>query len=55
MFNPHLHYPVDAEVRRQLDLGAVALKVHPVHGNFSPNDREIYPGLRRVPGPRHPR
>ncbi|MDT7647213.1 MAG: uncharacterized protein QOC75_4213, partial [Pseudonocardiales bacterium] len=21
--NPHLHYPVDAEVRRQLDLGAV--------------------------------
>jgi hypothetical protein len=41
--NPHLHYPVDAEVRRQLDLGAVALKVHPVHGNFSPNDRELYP------------
>jgi uncharacterized protein len=41
--NPHLHYPVDAEVRRQLDLGAVALKVHPVHGNFAPNDRELYP------------
>jgi hypothetical protein len=41
--NPHLHYPVDAEVCRQLDLGAVALKVHPVHGNFAPNDRELYP------------
>jgi len=40
--NPHLHYPVDAEVRRQLDLGAVALKVHPVHGGFSPADRELY-------------
>jgi hypothetical protein len=41
--NPHLHYPVEAEVRRQLDLGVVALKVHPVHGNFAPNDRELYP------------
>jgi hypothetical protein len=41
--NPHLHYPVVAELRRQLDLGAVALKVHPVHGNFAPNDRELYP------------
>jgi predicted TIM-barrel fold metal-dependent hydrolase len=41
--NPHLHYPVEVEVRRQLDLGAVALKVHPVHGNFAPNDRELYP------------
>jgi predicted TIM-barrel fold metal-dependent hydrolase len=41
--NPHLHYPAEAEVRRQLDLGAVALKVHPVHGNFAPNDRELYP------------
>jgi uncharacterized protein len=41
--NPHLHYPVAAELRRQLDLGAVALKVHPVHGNYAPNDRELYP------------
>ncbi|HEY2204064.1 MAG TPA: amidohydrolase family protein [Pseudonocardia sp.] len=41
--NPHLHYPVTDELRRQLDLGAVALKVHPVHGNFAPNDRELYP------------
>jgi predicted TIM-barrel fold metal-dependent hydrolase len=41
--NPHLHYPVEVELRRQLELGAVALKVHPVHGNFAPNDRELYP------------
>jgi predicted TIM-barrel fold metal-dependent hydrolase len=41
--NPHLHYPAEVELRRQLDLGAVALKVHPVHGNFAPNDRELYP------------
>ncbi len=41
--NPHLHYPAEAEVRRQLDLGVVAIKVHPVHGNFAPNDRELYP------------
>jgi uncharacterized protein len=41
--NPHLHYPVDDEVLRQLDLGAVALKVHPVHGGFAVNDRALYP------------
>ena len=41
--NPHLHYPVAAEVERQLDLGAVALKVHPVHGGFAANDRALYP------------
>lgn len=41
--NPHLHHPVEAELARQLDLGAVALKVHPVHGNFAPNTRELYP------------
>jgi hypothetical protein len=41
--NPHLHYSIDVELRRQLDLGAVALKLHPVHGNFAPNDRELYP------------
>ncbi len=41
--NPHLHYPVDEEVRRQLDLGAVALKIHPVHAGFAANDREMYP------------
>jgi uncharacterized protein len=41
--NPHLHYPVDAELRRQLELGAVALKVHPVHGGFAVADRALYP------------
>jgi predicted TIM-barrel fold metal-dependent hydrolase len=40
--NPHLHHPMASEVERQLDLGAVALKVHPVHGCFSPADRELY-------------
>jgi predicted TIM-barrel fold metal-dependent hydrolase len=41
--NPHLHYPVDEEVRRQLDLGAVALKIHPVHAGIAANDRALYP------------
>jgi len=40
--NPHLHHPVASEVERQLALGAVALKVHPVHGGFAPNDKELY-------------
>jgi uncharacterized protein len=42
--NPHLHFPLDEELARQLDLGAVALKVHPVHGGFAANDRALYPG-----------
>ncbi len=41
--NPCLHHPVAAEVQRQLDLGAVALKLHPVHGAFRPDDKELYP------------
>lgn len=41
--NPHLHHPVDEEVTRQLDLGAVALKIHPVHGGFPANERALYP------------
>jgi hypothetical protein len=41
--NPHLHYPVDEELHRQLALGAVALKIHPVHGGFAVNDRALYP------------
>src|ERR1700744_1706959 len=41
--NPHYHYPVDEEVRRQLALGAVALKVHPVHAGVAANDRMLYP------------
>jgi uncharacterized protein len=39
--NPHMHYPVASEVERQLDLGAVALKIHPVHGGFSPDDPQL--------------
>ena len=41
--NPHLHYPVDDELERQIALGAVALKIHPVHGGFAANDRALYP------------
>lgn len=41
--NPHLHYPVEEEVRRQLALGAVALKIHPVHAGFAANDPAMYP------------
>jgi hypothetical protein len=52
--NPHLHYPITAELERQLDLGAVALKIHPVHGGFPANARELYPAYaicqeRRLP------
>lgn len=41
--NPHLHFPVVEEVQRQFDLGAVALKLHPVHGGFPADDRALYP------------
>ncbi|HTS98759.1 MAG TPA: amidohydrolase family protein [Streptosporangiaceae bacterium] len=41
--NPHLHYPVAEELERQIGLGAVALKLHPVHGGFPANDRALYP------------
>jgi predicted TIM-barrel fold metal-dependent hydrolase len=41
--NPHLHHPVEEELARQLDLGAVALKIHPVHAGFPANDRALYP------------
>jgi len=44
--NPHLHYPVDAELARQAALGAVALKVHPVHGGFSAADPALYPAYQ---------
>jgi uncharacterized protein len=40
--NPHLHYPIDEELRRQLDLGAVACKIHPVHAGAAVNDRALY-------------
>jgi predicted TIM-barrel fold metal-dependent hydrolase len=41
--NPHLHYPLVGELKRQISLGAVGLKLHPVHGSFTPNDRMLYP------------
>jgi predicted TIM-barrel fold metal-dependent hydrolase len=41
--NPHLHYPVEEELARQLDLGAVACKIHPVHAGVAANDRSLYP------------
>jgi predicted TIM-barrel fold metal-dependent hydrolase len=41
--NPHLHYPLVEELERQIALGAVGLKLHPVHGSFAPNDRMLYP------------
>ncbi len=41
--NPHLHYPVTRELARQVGLGAVALKIHPVHGGFEARDRMLYP------------
>ncbi|QVQ50269.1 amidohydrolase family protein [Spiractinospora alimapuensis] len=44
--NPHLHHPVGEEIERQLDLGAIALKLHPVHGAFDLSDRDLYPGYQ---------
>jgi len=41
--NPHMHYPADEELWRQLDLGAVACKIHPVHAGAPVNSRELYP------------
>jgi uncharacterized protein len=41
--NPHLHYPVDEELQRQLALGAIALKIHPVHAGAAVHDRALYP------------
>ena len=41
--NPHLHYPIARELARQVSLGAIACKIHPVHGGFAANDRMVYP------------
>src|SRR5580704_1201839 len=40
--NPELHPAPAAEAARQLDLGAVAVKVHPVHGGFRPDTPDLY-------------
>jgi uncharacterized protein len=44
--NPHLHFPIAEELGRQLDLGAAALKLHPVHGGFRCDDRMLYPAYQ---------
>ena len=44
--NPHLHFPIALELNRQLDLGAAALKLHPVHGGFRCDDRALYPAYQ---------
>ncbi len=41
--NPHLHFPIATELARQLDHGAAALKIHPVHGGFRADDAAMYP------------
>src|SRR5947199_490986 len=41
--NPHLHHPPLVEFERQLALGAVGLKLHPVHARFWPNEPELWP------------
>lgn len=41
--NPHVHYPLLAELRRQVGMGAIALKLHPVHGGFPMDLAELYP------------
>lgn len=45
--NPHLHFPLLDELQRQLDLGAVAVKLHPVHGAFDPGAEALYPVYAR--------
>jgi predicted TIM-barrel fold metal-dependent hydrolase len=44
--NPHLHYPVASEVSRQIALGAIGLKVHPVHAGVSAADPMLYPAYQ---------
>ncbi|HYH51509.1 MAG TPA: amidohydrolase family protein [Acidimicrobiia bacterium] len=41
--NPHMHGPAVEELNRQLALGAVGLKLHPVHAHFAPNDAKLWP------------
>lgn len=44
--NPHLHFPIERELNRQLDYGAAGLKLHPVHGGFSCDDPMLYPAYQ---------
>jgi predicted TIM-barrel fold metal-dependent hydrolase len=41
--NPHVHFPALEEARRQLGLGAIAVKLHPVHAGFPLDLPELYP------------
>jgi uncharacterized protein len=41
--NPRMHHPPAAEAERQLNLGAVAVKIHPVHGAFQVDRDDMYP------------
>lgn len=41
--NPHLHFPLLTELKRQLALGAVAVKLHPVHGDYAAVRADLYP------------
>lgn len=41
--NPHYHHPLLTELERQVGLGAVGVKIHPVHGGFSVADRALFP------------
>ena len=41
--NPAVHADPAAEASRQLGLGAVAVKLHPVHGAFRPGAVSLYP------------
>lgn len=45
--NPHLHFPLLRELERQLALGAAALKLHPVHGGYTPTRPDLYPVYAR--------
>lgn len=45
--NPRLHKPAVAELDRQLALGAVGLKLHPVHAHFAPNEAVLWPVYAR--------
>jgi uncharacterized protein len=45
--NPHYHFPLVAELERQLALGGVALKLHPVHGGYPPTRSDLYPVYAR--------
>jgi uncharacterized protein len=40
--NPAVHEQPAAEAARQLGLGAVAVKLHPVHGAFRPDAKRLY-------------